>query len=152
MFCPSNDTLQSITEKTKLLAQKCTQQIRVQQCLSPLKKDGAPLISRDKDATAVVVAATANAGITITEKPSSFKCFCPCKGPLNFKVLAKKIAATGVGGGVTTATKETTTKWYVKVIQMNKQIVEPFYINVLNVIYFRSKNRLYISIVIVVYI
>lgn len=128
MFCPSNDTLQSITEKTKLLAQKCTQQIRVQQCLSPLKKDSAqnPLIGRDKDAiaTAVVVAATANGGITVTEKPSSFKCFCPCKGPLNFKVLAKKIAATGVGGGVTTATKETTTKWYVKVIQMNKQIVK----------------------------
>lgn len=146
MFCPSNDTLQSITEKTKLLAQKCTQQIRVQQCLSPLKKDSAqhPLIGREKDAaaTAVVLAATTNGGITVTEKPSSFKCFCPCKGPLNFKVLAKKIAATGgVGGGVTTAAKETTTKWYVKVIQMNKQIVEQFflYINVLNVNYFRSK-------------
>lgn len=127
MFCPSNDTLQSITEKTKLLAQKCTQQIRVQQCLSPLKKDSAqhPLIGRDKDAaaataTAVVVTAIGNGGITVTEKPSSFKCFCPCKGPLNFKVLAKKIAATGaIGGGVTTAAKETTTKWYVKVIQMN---------------------------------
>lgn len=115
MFCPSNDTLQSITEKTKLLAQKCTQQIRVQQCLSPLKKDNAPLIGRDKDASAVVVAANG----AVTEKPSSFKCFCPCKGPLNFKVLAKKIAATGVGGAVATAAKETTTKWYVKVIQMH---------------------------------
>lgn len=29
MFCPNNDTLQNITEKTKLLAQKCSQQIRV---------------------------------------------------------------------------------------------------------------------------
>lgn len=29
MFCPSNETLQNITEKTKLLAQKCSQQIRV---------------------------------------------------------------------------------------------------------------------------
>jgi hypothetical protein len=29
MFCPNNETLQSLTEKTKLLAQKCSQQIRV---------------------------------------------------------------------------------------------------------------------------
>ncbi|KAL7044864.1 hypothetical protein ACKWTF_002082 [Chironomus riparius] len=29
MFCPNNETLQNITEKTKLLAQKCSQQIRV---------------------------------------------------------------------------------------------------------------------------
>ena len=29
MFCPNNETLQTITEKTKLLAQKCSQQIRV---------------------------------------------------------------------------------------------------------------------------
>lgn len=29
MFCPPNDTLQQLTEKTKLLAQKCSQQIRV---------------------------------------------------------------------------------------------------------------------------
>ena len=28
MFCPSNERLQNLTEKTKLLAQKCTQQIR----------------------------------------------------------------------------------------------------------------------------
>lgn len=29
MFCPKNETLQNITEKTKLLAQKCSQQIRI---------------------------------------------------------------------------------------------------------------------------
>lgn len=29
MFCPQNETIQQLTEKTKLLAQKCTQQIRV---------------------------------------------------------------------------------------------------------------------------
>lgn len=29
MFCPPNETLQQLTEKTKLLAQKCTQQMRV---------------------------------------------------------------------------------------------------------------------------
>ena len=29
MFCPPNETIQQLTEKTKLLAQKCTQQIRV---------------------------------------------------------------------------------------------------------------------------
>lgn len=29
MLCPNNETLQNITEKTKLLAQKCSQQIRM---------------------------------------------------------------------------------------------------------------------------
>lgn len=29
MFCPPNDTIQQLTEKTKLLAQKCSQQMRV---------------------------------------------------------------------------------------------------------------------------
>lgn len=29
MFCPNNETLQNLTEKTKLIAQKCSQQIRV---------------------------------------------------------------------------------------------------------------------------
>lgn len=29
MFCPPNETIQQLTEKTKLLAQRCTQQIRV---------------------------------------------------------------------------------------------------------------------------
>lgn len=29
MFCPPNETIAQLTEKTKLLAQKCTQQIRV---------------------------------------------------------------------------------------------------------------------------
>lgn len=29
MFCPNNETLQNLTEKTKLLAQKCSQQIRI---------------------------------------------------------------------------------------------------------------------------
>lgn len=83
MFCPPNDKLQNLTEKTKLLAQKCTQQIRngQQQMLQiPFTK----------------------------EEKQNFKCFCPCKGPLNLKVLAKKQSLTN---------KETTTKWYVKVIQ-----------------------------------
>lgn len=39
MFCPSNETLLSITEKTKLLAQKCTQQIRAQSGLSPMRRE-----------------------------------------------------------------------------------------------------------------
>lgn len=29
MFCPANETIQHLTEKTKLIAQKCTQQICV---------------------------------------------------------------------------------------------------------------------------
>lgn len=29
MFCPANETIQQLTEKTKLLAQKCSQQMRV---------------------------------------------------------------------------------------------------------------------------
>lgn len=117
MFCPSNDTLQSITEKTKLLAQKCTHQMRTQPCLSPLKKDNttAPLLNRKELKDGVIVAS----GGSPTEKQSSFKCFCPCKGPLNFKVLsAKKTAAEKSGGGAAAARKLSTTKWYVKVIQI----------------------------------
>lgn len=116
MFCASSDTLQSITEKTKLLAQKC------HQCLSPLKKD-VPLIG------GAPAAAAAASVLTASSEASTFKCFCPCKGPLNYKVLAKK---TNDGGGVPptgcckisataiSASKEpSSTKWYVKVIQIN---------------------------------
>lgn len=128
MFCASSDTLQSITEKTKLLAQKCTQQIRVQQCLSPsAKKDAPPLIGAGQQARDTVVTSTAAADQAAAT--ASFKCFCPCKGPLNFKVLAKKQIGDGsavvgcckiTATAPTTGSKESSTKWYVKVIQINE--------------------------------
>ncbi|XP_037047754.1 ral guanine nucleotide dissociation stimulator-like 1 isoform X2 [Bradysia coprophila] len=95
MFCPSNDTLQTISVKTKLLAQKCTQQIH---CINPQKKDvtQASLIQNEYPG-GVVVSGSA------TDRPT-FQCFCPCKQTLDtFKTLPKK-----------SNTKDSTTKWYVK--------------------------------------
>lgn len=76
MFCPSNETLQSLSEKTKLLAQKCTQQIRVtaqHQCTPLIKKDG----TQTKD-------------IKIS---SGLRCFCPCKN--SFKINKKSPTKVG---------------------------------------------------------
>lgn len=88
MFCPSNDTIQNITEKTKLLAQKCSQQIRVSninsaQNSSPSKKDG-------------------NTNGSTRGK----KLLCPCKATLS-RIITKR----------TSPSRERTTKWYIKVIQ-----------------------------------
>lgn len=135
MFCPSNDTLANITEKTKLLAQKCTQQIRVQQCVinSPVKTavlqnsnsvncNNVSAQQQQQQYLSTTTTTTKNNKDFIvssqddsfflsnnSNKPNgkpNFKCFCPCKGPLNIKVLTKK----NLG-------KEANTKWYVKVIQ-----------------------------------
>lgn len=104
MFCPSNDTLQTISVKTKLLAQKCTQQIRLpNQCINSQKKDSAQtsLIQNENPGGIVVTGST-------SDKPT-FQCFCPCKKSQdNFKTLPKK-----------NSSKDITTKWYVKVINFN---------------------------------
>ncbi|XP_055705879.1 ral guanine nucleotide dissociation stimulator-like 1 isoform X3 [Phlebotomus papatasi] len=56
MFCASSDTIQNITEKTKLIAQKCTHQL-----LSSSNRDDQDLLLKD------------NFG---------FRCFCPCKASI----------------------------------------------------------------------
>lgn len=103
MFCPSNDTLQTISVKTKLLAQKCTQQIRLpNQCINPQKKDVAQtsLIQNDSPGGNIVSGST-------SDKPT-FQCFCPCKQSQDtVKTLQKK-----------NSSKDITTKWYVKVITL----------------------------------
>lgn len=99
MFCPSNDTLQTISVKTKLLAQKCTQQI---QCINTQKKDvaQASLIQNEYPG--------GGGGGGATDRPT-FQCFCPCKQKSSdtLKTLPKK-----------SSTKDTATKWYVKVITL----------------------------------
>lgn len=119
MFCPSNDKLQSLTEKTKLLAQKCTQQIRVQtnQC-SPLKKDN-PINNDSTDVTTVSSTISTTTTVTSTTTVSStkipgLKYFCPCKGSLRIgkRSPTKDCNISTIGGRGTS-----TTRWYVKVIQ-----------------------------------
>lgn len=119
MFCPSNDTLSNITEKTKLLAQKCTQQIRVQHqqsCMSPGKKTSANNNSAATTPLSSSITTTVfNSKDSLINKDDvncaknnvkpNFKCFCPCKGTLSLRALAKKSFSKETG----------TTRWYVKV-------------------------------------
>lgn len=106
MFCPSNDTLQTISVKTKLLAQKCTQQIRLpNQCINTQKKDvaQASLIQNENPGGIIV-------GGSTSDKPT-FQCFCPCKqSQETVKTLPKKNSSK--------ESKDITTKWYVKVITL----------------------------------
>lgn len=107
MFCPSNETLQNITEKTKLLAQKCTQQIRVSSDQQTSGSGGATE-GGQQDSTGKVPPSPAKE----SGGSKSLRCLCPCKGTLS-KIIAKKV------GAVTGKEQpRSTTRWYVKVIQM----------------------------------
>ncbi|XP_055691313.1 ral guanine nucleotide dissociation stimulator-like 1 isoform X2 [Lutzomyia longipalpis] len=61
MFCPSSDTIQTITEKTKLIAQKCSHQILAAAHQATTRDDQDLLLLKD------------NIG---------FRCFCPCKASI----------------------------------------------------------------------
>lgn len=142
MFCPSNEKLQSLTEKTKLLAQKCTQQIRVhQQCISgQLRKDSLPLIASQKEKDSLATTTSSCSSVVggsggESNKPN-FKCFCPCKGPLSFKVLSSSSRKNSNAG----ANKEPTAKWYVKVIQITNYIFHTFLIKILIIFFLYIKN------------
>lgn len=138
MFCPSNETLQNLTEKTKLLAQKCSHQIRVASGSASVygaseqsSAADAPLIATTGPATAVVApmatdlppppppplpkAASTNNHAATKEGSRSLRCLCPCKGTIS-KMLAKKLGASV--GSKEHGTISSTTRWYVKVIQM----------------------------------
>ena len=137
MFCPSNETLQSITEKTKLLAHKCTQQIRNNSNNSSNNSDGSSPTGGGGAAGAAAQAATTGghqpvpavdpqrtckdgtAGGKDEGRPvglgggGTLRCFCPCKGTIS-KLMGRKYAASKEQQGQS----QRTTKWYVKVIQM----------------------------------
>uniref|UniRef100_A0A182P9V0 Ras-GEF domain-containing protein n=1 Tax=Anopheles epiroticus TaxID=199890 RepID=A0A182P9V0_9DIPT len=126
MFCPSNETLQSITEKTKLLAHKCTQQIRHNNSSS--NSDGSAATGgvggaagavaatggHQQSASAVDPQRTCKDGTAggKEERPvglggGTLRCFCPCKGTIS-KLMGRKYAASKEGQS------QRTTKWYVK--------------------------------------
>ncbi|XP_062711541.1 uncharacterized protein LOC134289569 isoform X2 [Aedes albopictus] len=136
MFCPSNETLQNLTEKTKLLAQKCSHQIRVASGSASVygaseqsSAADAPLIATSgvPTATAVVApmatdlppppppplpkAASTNNHAATKEGSRSLRCLCPCKGTIS-KMLAKKLGASV--GSKEHGTISSTTRWYVK--------------------------------------
>uniref|UniRef100_A0AAG5DM82 Ras-GEF domain-containing protein n=1 Tax=Anopheles atroparvus TaxID=41427 RepID=A0AAG5DM82_ANOAO len=130
MFCPSNETLQNITEKTKLLAHKCTQQIRNSagsaataaasnatdgtvgdgSTATPHSLQGPPGDpQRSSKETASFKESTGATTAIGDGGKSSLRCFCPCKGTLS-KIMGKKYAGKeGQGSG-----QQRTTKWYVK--------------------------------------
>ncbi|XP_055623131.1 ral guanine nucleotide dissociation stimulator-like 1 [Toxorhynchites rutilus septentrionalis] len=111
MFCPSNETLQSLTEKTKLLAQKCSQQIRVTTAGYGSEHNAAAAAEQQQFGSAGSVASLQSN----TNPPKegggskSLRCLCPCKGTLS-KIIAKKV-------GVVTGKDQKnvpTARWYVK--------------------------------------
>ncbi|XP_058466846.1 ral guanine nucleotide dissociation stimulator-like 1 isoform X1 [Malaya genurostris] len=117
MFCPSNETLQNLTEKTKLLAQKCSQQIRVASSgagpdiSEPLTVDQQSLqqpISKIGSETMASLQSITSAGRDLGTK--SLRCLCPCKGTLS-KIIGKKV---GPVVGREPQRKTSTTRWYVK--------------------------------------
>uniref|UniRef100_A0A182W9K7 Ras-GEF domain-containing protein n=1 Tax=Anopheles minimus TaxID=112268 RepID=A0A182W9K7_9DIPT len=114
MFCPSNETLQSITEKTKLLAHKCTQQIRNNATAATIDGGGTAGVQQQ---SATVVdpprSCTKDGATAKDERPGgmaggTLRCFCPCKGTIS-KLMGRKYAATSKEGQ-----SQRTTKWYVK--------------------------------------
>uniref|UniRef100_A0A182SKU6 Uncharacterized protein n=1 Tax=Anopheles maculatus TaxID=74869 RepID=A0A182SKU6_9DIPT len=126
MFCPSNETLQSLTEKTKLLAHKCTQQIRhntVSGTNNIATGDGASTGTAAGQQQSTPVAdpqrsAGKENGTSGKEERlggmagGTLRCFCPCKGTIS-KLMGRKLATASKEGQ-----SQRTTKWYVKVIQM----------------------------------
>lgn len=121
MFCPSNETLQNLTEKTKLLAQKCSQQIRVASATYGSEQP-------EPDPAAPAMAGAGGAGSLPPPPPSpvkegtkSLRCLCPCKGTIS-KMIAKKVGLVVTGKDHQHATLPragtSNTRWYVKVIQM----------------------------------
>uniref|UniRef100_A0A182NV68 Ras-GEF domain-containing protein n=1 Tax=Anopheles dirus TaxID=7168 RepID=A0A182NV68_9DIPT len=120
MFCPSNETLQNLTEKTKLLAHKCTQQIRNSASAHSDGATPAAAPAQHRDPAAAPVAADPQgmkepagglvAGVPLVDgavAKSGLRCFCPCKGTLS-KIMGRKYAAGKEGQS------QRTTKWYVK--------------------------------------
>ncbi|XP_063697385.1 ral guanine nucleotide dissociation stimulator-like 1 isoform X2 [Culicoides brevitarsis] len=116
MFCATTDTIQSISEKTKLLAQKCSQQIlQSPKCVSAPNDDIVKAYSNDDDVvennnknmTILDLASAGNGGQQFDQtgtQDANFKekCLCACKGTIG-RIMGKKVVA-----------KERTTKWYIK--------------------------------------
>uniref|UniRef100_A0A336MNK3 CSON004376 protein n=1 Tax=Culicoides sonorensis TaxID=179676 RepID=A0A336MNK3_CULSO len=121
MFCATTDTIQSLTEKTKLLAQKCSQQILAStpSCVGPecisnhenINTCGGDNISQSM--TILQLASAGNGGhqqhetstvVHAKDKDHNFKekCLCACKGTIG-RFMGKKSPG-----------KERTTKWYIK--------------------------------------
>ncbi|XP_035903536.1 ral guanine nucleotide dissociation stimulator-like 1 isoform X1 [Anopheles stephensi] len=119
MFCPSNETLHSLTEKTKLLAHKCTQQIRHNTAagtnnVSSTGGDGAGTGTVGPPADDPQRSACKENGASGKEERlggmagGTLRCFCPCKGTLS-KLMGRKLATASKEGQ-----SQRTTKWYVK--------------------------------------
>ncbi|XP_058059946.1 ral guanine nucleotide dissociation stimulator-like 1 [Anopheles bellator] len=129
MFCPSNETLQNLTEKTKLLAHKCTQQIRA------AGAGGGPTTAVPSSSDQEAAHSTTTTQSTSVDqqqqrssndaKPAgavssppdgagggkgSLRCFCSCKGTFS-KIMGKKYAA---GKPTPDGHSQRTTRWYVK--------------------------------------
>lgn len=121
MFCATTDTFQSLTEKTKLLAQKCSQQIlsSTPSCVAPNVDsvvtnstfyDDA-VDSKSQSMTILQLASAGNGGHLHHDASSTMhakdnfkdKCLCACKGTIG-RFMGKKSPG-----------KERTTKWYIKV-------------------------------------
>lgn len=123
MFCATTDTIQSLTEKTKLLAQKCSQQIlsSTPSCVAPNVDSIVAnsqfyddvVDSKNQSMTILQLASAGNGGhmpqhqhdnsTMVAKENFKDKCLCACKGTIG-RFMGKKSPG-----------KERTTKWYIKV-------------------------------------
>lgn len=146
MFCATTDTIQSLTEKTKLLAQKCSQQIlsSTPSCVAPNIDsvivtnsrfyDDVPSSPGDKSTcqsmTILQLASEGNGGQqqhdSSMHAKDNFKekCLCACKGTIG-RFMGKKSPG-----------KERTTKWYIKVKHndMNAHFTPLTFLNLYHVV------------------
>ncbi|XP_050093231.1 ral guanine nucleotide dissociation stimulator-like 1 isoform X2 [Anopheles aquasalis] len=117
MFCPSNETLQNLTEKTKLLAHKCTQQIRAGvtggQEQGEAHGPGAGTEMPSSKGSELMVNEALSVGADGGK--STLRCFCPCKGTLS-KIMGKKLAGKLQPQHQQQEHQQSqrTTRWYVK--------------------------------------
>lgn len=102
MFCTTNEILLNITEKTKLLAQKCAQaQFRCQACKNTASND--QNIASDNDKT-INGHDSKQSRCWLGTNHANPTCFCSIAGSLRIKL--RKTLLDPEGG---------TTRWYVKV-------------------------------------
>ena len=111
MFCSKNDVILSISEKTKLLAQKCTQTIRVHHCKTPANGQTLSAFSSSVPAQGILNGSKAD-GKHNDISPSA--CFCGIAGSLRLKTRRKSLSDTDQRARKRSVSSSTTT-WYVKV-------------------------------------
>lgn len=123
MFCPSNDALQSLTEKTKLLAHKCTIRVSNSETATPTQPGNVHLSAPQSGNLASI---PPNSALDSLNGKCRLNCLCSTS-KRNFATLNRifKNRCGFMAANVTQfasntlpkkKSKKATTRWYIKVI------------------------------------